>query len=160
MNTIKDSLLIKEHWPKTKIYVFYVDIRAYGKGFEDLYRRAKEEGVVFIRGLPADVIEDKKTGNLWLIGENTLQKGLYKVNAGMAILSIGIEPRRDSEARTLQSQCWNDNPIDRNRAKARQRSNSTLLHAFQNLRRILHGSPSKTAPCRHTNGRSIPCGHC
>ena len=97
MNTIKDSLLIKEHWPDTKIHVFYVDIRAYGKGFEDLYKRAKKEGVIFIRGLPAEILEDRKTNNLWLIGENTLQKELYKVNVGMVILSIGIEPRRDSE---------------------------------------------------------------
>ena len=97
MNTIKDSLLIKEHWPETKIYVFYIDIRAYGKGFEDLYRRAKKEGVMFIRGLPAEVIEDRKTGNLWLIGENTLQKELYRINVETAILSIGIEPRRDSD---------------------------------------------------------------
>jgi heterodisulfide reductase subunit A len=97
MNTIKDSLLIKEHWPDTKIYVFYVDIRAFGKGFEDLYERAKKEGVIFIRGLPAEILEDRKTSNLWLIGENTLQKELYRVNVGMVILSIGIEPRRDSE---------------------------------------------------------------
>jgi len=97
MNTIKDSLLVEEHWPDTKIYVFYVDIRAYGKGFEDLYKRAKKEGVIFIRGLPAEILEDRKTDNLWLIGENTLQKELYKVNVGMVILSIGIEPRRDSE---------------------------------------------------------------
>jgi len=97
MNTIKDSLLIKEHWPETRIYVFYLDIRAYGKGFEDLYRRAKKEGVIFIRGLPAEVVEDRKTRNLWLIGENTLQKELYRINAEMVILSIGIEPRRDSD---------------------------------------------------------------
>jgi len=96
MNTIKDSLLIKEHWPDVKIYVFYVDIRAVGKGFEDLYRRAKEEGVIFIRGLPAEVIEDRKTNNLWIIGENTLQKELYKVKTDMVILSIGIEPCHDS----------------------------------------------------------------
>jgi heterodisulfide reductase subunit A len=49
MNTIKDCLLIKEHWPETKLYVFYLDIRAYGKGFEDLYKRAKREGVIFVR---------------------------------------------------------------------------------------------------------------
>ncbi|MCZ2856386.1 MAG: CoB-CoM heterodisulfide reductase HdrA2 [Candidatus Bathyarchaeota archaeon] len=98
MNTIKDSLLIKEHWPETKIYVFYLDIRAYGKGFEDLYRRAKKEGVVFIRGLPAEVIEDRKTRNLWLVGENTLMKKLYRVNAETVVLSIGIEPRKDSDA--------------------------------------------------------------
>jgi len=97
MNTIKDSLLIKEHWPETEIYVFYVDIRAYGKGFEDLYKRTKKEGVIFIRGLPAEIIEDRKTRNLWLIGENTLQKELYKVNVDMVILSIGLEPRKDSE---------------------------------------------------------------
>ncbi|MEM2336196.1 MAG: CoB-CoM heterodisulfide reductase HdrA2 [Candidatus Bathyarchaeia archaeon] len=97
MNTIKDSLLIKEHWPETEIYVFYVDIRAYGKGFEDLYKRAKKEGVIFIRGLPAEIIEDKKTRNLWLIGENTLLKESYKMNFDMVILSVGLEPRKDSE---------------------------------------------------------------
>jgi heterodisulfide reductase subunit A len=97
MNTIKDSLLIKEHWPDTQIYVFYIDIRAFGKGFEDLYKRAKKEGAIFIRGLPADIVEDRKTHNLWLIGENTLQNELYKINAGMVILSVGIEPQKDSE---------------------------------------------------------------
>jgi heterodisulfide reductase subunit A len=97
MNTIKDALLIKEHWPDTKIYVFYVDIRAFGKGFEDLYKRAKREGAMFIRGLPAEIVEDKNTNNLVLIGENTLRKELYEVNVGMVILSVGIEPRQDSD---------------------------------------------------------------
>jgi len=97
MNSIKDSLLIREHWPETEIYIFYVDIRAYGKGFEDLYTRAKKEGVMFIRGLPAEIIEDRRTHNLWLVGENTLQKELYKTNVDMVILSIGLEPRKDSE---------------------------------------------------------------
>jgi heterodisulfide reductase subunit A len=97
MNTIKDSLLIKEHWPDTEIYVFYIDIRAYGKGFEDLYRRAKGEGVCFIRGLPAEILEDRVNHNLWLIGENTLQNELYKMNADMVVLSVGLEPQKDSE---------------------------------------------------------------
>ena len=97
MNTIKDSLLIKEHWPETEVYVFYVDIRAYGKGFEDLYRRARKEGVKFIRGFPAEIVEDKKTRDLLLIGENTLQKEIYKIKAGMVVLSIGLEPRKDAE---------------------------------------------------------------
>jgi heterodisulfide reductase subunit A len=97
MNTIKDSLLIKEHWPETEIYVFYVDIRAFGKGFEDLYKRARKAGVKFIRGLPAEIFEDRKTHNLWLVGENTLQKERYKVNVEMTILSIGLEARKDSE---------------------------------------------------------------
>ena len=96
MNTIKDALLIKEHWPEVRIYVFYVDIRSFGKGFEDLYRRAKEVGAIFIRGLPADIIEDKKTNNLLLIGENTLENRKYKIDAGMVVLSVGLRPRDDS----------------------------------------------------------------
>ncbi len=97
MNTIKDSLLIKEHWPETEVFVFYVDIRAYGKGFEDLYRRAKQEGVKFIRGLPAEIREDRDSQNLLLKGENTLQKTLYRVEADMVILSVGLEATEDCE---------------------------------------------------------------
>ncbi|WXG43597.1 MAG: CoB-CoM heterodisulfide reductase HdrA2 [Promethearchaeati archaeon SRVP18_Atabeyarchaeia-1] len=97
MNTIKDALLIKEHWPETEISVFYIDIRAYGKGFEDLYTRAKKEGVKFIRGLPAEILEDKTSHNIQLVGENTLLKELYRMDADMAILSIGLESRKDSE---------------------------------------------------------------
>jgi heterodisulfide reductase subunit A len=97
MNTIKDALLIKEHWPETKIHVFYVDIRAYGKGFEELYKRAKEEGATFTRGLPAEIIEDARSNDLVLIGENTLRGELYEISVGMVILSIGIESRQDSD---------------------------------------------------------------
>ena len=97
MNTIKDALLIKEHWPDIKIYVFYLDIRSFGKGFEDLFRRAKEEGVKFIRGLPAEIYEDKRSHNLYLIGENTLENRKYKINAEMVVLSVGLKPRDDSD---------------------------------------------------------------
>ena len=97
MNTIKDALLIKEHWPDVKIQVFYLDIRSFGKGFEDLYRRAKEEGVVFTRGLPAQVFEDKKNKSLYLIGENTLENKKYKVKTDLVVLSVGLEPGSDSD---------------------------------------------------------------
>ena len=96
MNTIKDCLLIKEHWPEVKLYVFYMDIRAFGKGFEDLYRRAKKEGVVFIRGLPGEVTEDKKTHNLRLFGEDISSNKFYNMETEMLVLSVGIEPRADS----------------------------------------------------------------
>ncbi len=97
MNTIKDALLIKEQCPDVKIYVFYIDIRSFGKGFEDLFRRAKKEGVIFIRGLPAEIFEDRKSHNLYLIGENTLERKKFKVNVGMVVLSVGLKPRDDSD---------------------------------------------------------------
>ena len=96
MNTIKDALLIKEHWPDTKIYVFYLDIRAFGKGFEDLYKRARMEGVIFIRGLPADIFEDPDN-NLRLVGENTLNGEMYNMKVGLVTLSVGLRPCEDSD---------------------------------------------------------------
>jgi heterodisulfide reductase subunit A len=96
MNTIKDCLLIKEHWPETKLYVFYMDIRAFGKGFEDLYKRAKSEGVVFIRGLPGEISEDSKSHNLRIIGEDLTGNKFYDLETEMVVLSVGLKPRDDS----------------------------------------------------------------
>jgi len=96
MNTIKDCLLIKEHWPEIKLYVFYMDIRAFGKGFEDLYKRAKKAGVVFIRGLPGEVTENKENNNLFLFVEDLTSNKFYKMETDLLVLSVGIEPRADS----------------------------------------------------------------
>ncbi len=98
MNTVKDALLIKEHWPETEIYVFYIDIRAFGKGFEDLFQRARREGVTFVRGIPGEIIEDINTGNLKLLGENSLLGKPYRYDMDMVILSVGIRPRSDAGA--------------------------------------------------------------
>jgi len=97
MNTIKDALLINEHWPETEITVFYMDIRAFGKGFEDLYMRCKAQGTRFIRGLPGEIEEDSKTKNLKLRIEDTDLGKVIEREFEMVILSVGIEPRHDSD---------------------------------------------------------------
>ena len=95
MNTIKDSLLINEHYADTEIYVFYMDIRAYGKGFEDLFRRSKEVGVRYIRGLPGEVTEDPETKNLKLRVENTTTSRVEEHELDMVVLSVGLQPSED-----------------------------------------------------------------
>ncbi|MFC2051702.1 CoB-CoM heterodisulfide reductase HdrA2 [Chloroflexota bacterium] len=95
MNTIKDSLLIDEHYPDTEVHVFYMDIRAYGKGFEDLYRRSKEVGVHYIRGLPGEVIEDPNTKNLKVRVENTTTSKVEEHELDMIVLSVGLQPSDD-----------------------------------------------------------------
>jgi heterodisulfide reductase subunit A len=92
MNTVKDSLLLKDHYPETDISVFYMDIRAFGKGFEDLYRRSKEAGVKYIRGFPGEVVEDPATGNLLLTVENTTAGRVEQHELDMVVLSIGFVP--------------------------------------------------------------------
>ena len=95
MNTVKDSLLIKEHYPDTEIYVFYMDIRAFGKGFEDLYRRSKEAGVRYIRGLPGEITEDPVPGTCSVKVENTTAARMEEYELDMVVLSVGLEPEDD-----------------------------------------------------------------
>jgi heterodisulfide reductase subunit A len=97
MNSIKDTVLLKDHYPDVDIKVFYMDIRAFGKGFEDLYNRSKEAGVKYIRGIPGDIIEDPGTKNLILTVENTTTGKLEKHNLEMLVLSIGFIPRLDND---------------------------------------------------------------
>lgn len=95
MNTIKSAIMLKEHYPDMEVKVFYIDIRAFGKGFEDLFRRSKNMGIRFIRGLPGSVNEDPENKDLNLTVENTATNSLDTHHAGMVILSIGMEPPKD-----------------------------------------------------------------
>jgi heterodisulfide reductase subunit A len=95
MNTIKDTLLLKDHYPDIQAKVFYIDIRAFGKGFEDLYKRSKESGVQYIRGIPGEIIEDPATHNLKVMVEDTTSNKIEEHEFDMMVLSVGVKPRSD-----------------------------------------------------------------
>lgn len=92
MNTIKDTIMLKEHYPDMEVKVFYIDIRAFGKGFEDLFRRSKAMGVRYIRGLPGFVKEDPTTRDLTLSVENTALRELETHKSEMVVLAVGLKP--------------------------------------------------------------------
>jgi heterodisulfide reductase subunit A len=96
MNTVKDTLLLVDHYPDTETSVFYLDLRAFGKGFEDLYQRSRAAGVRYVRGLPGEIVEDPASGNLRLTVENTLTGELETHELDLVVLSIGIRPRADA----------------------------------------------------------------
>jgi heterodisulfide reductase subunit A len=97
MVTIKDTLMLKEHYPDMEVTVFYLDIRSFGKGFEDLYTRSREAGVRYLRGLPGLIEEDAATGGLVLSVENTTTGALERHGADLVVLSVGILPRSDNK---------------------------------------------------------------
>ncbi len=97
MNTIKDSLMLKEHYPDMEVKVFYTDIRAFGKGFEDLFQRSRGRGVKYIRGLPGDVQEDPDSHDLILFVENTSVERLERHRVEMVVLSQGLVPPQGQE---------------------------------------------------------------
>jgi len=74
-----------------------MDMRAFGKGFEDLYMRSREEGVKYIRGIPGDVVENPENKNIVLTVENTTTGKRENHELEMLVLSQGVIPRRDGE---------------------------------------------------------------
>jgi heterodisulfide reductase subunit A len=94
MNTIKQTLQMAEHFPDSESTVFYIDIRAFGKGFEELYRRSREKGTRYIRGVPGAVAEDPITHELLVSAENTLSGKLEQHRFDMLVLATGMVPRK------------------------------------------------------------------
>ena len=90
MQAMKNALLIKEKHPEIEVTIFYMDVRAYGKGYEEYYERAKAVGVKFLRGLPAE-IQARGSGMKFPV-ENTETGEIIDLSPELVVLSVGIEP--------------------------------------------------------------------
>ncbi|MCK5454670.1 MAG: heterodisulfide reductase, partial [Calditrichia bacterium] len=97
MNAVKSALLIREMYPDAEIDIFYIDIRAFGKGFEQFYQRALQEANInFVRGKPSRLEEDPKTGDLIILSENVETGKTERLRTSMTILSEAIVPAANS----------------------------------------------------------------
>ncbi len=93
MYAIKEALIAKEHESNLKdITILNMDIRAYGKGFDEYYERARGEGVNFIRGRPAEITEDPGTKELNVVVENIESGKIDDIKADLVILCSAIIP--------------------------------------------------------------------
>jgi len=83
-----------------KIYNFYIDMRCFGKGYEEFYKRCQEEGANFIRGKVAEITDKAKTpeeeGRLVAIAEDTLLGRRLRVPVDMVILCTAMEARKEA----------------------------------------------------------------
>jgi heterodisulfide reductase subunit A len=97
MNAMKSAMLIREANPSAQIDIFYIDIRAFGKGFEQFYQRARQEARVnFIRSKPSRLEEDKSTGDLIILSENVDTGQTEHHRTEMVILSEALVPSAGS----------------------------------------------------------------
>lgn len=93
MCAIKNGVLLKEHVHDIDVTIFYMDIRTFGKGFEEFYQRARDEfGIHFVRGRVGRVVEIPETNNLLLRVENTETGEMIQEEFDMVVLSVGVVP--------------------------------------------------------------------
>ncbi|MBN2199241.1 MAG: (2Fe-2S)-binding protein [Candidatus Aminicenantes bacterium] len=113
MYSLKFAHLIKEK-TNAAIYDFYIDMRTYGKGYEEFYHRLLEEGTHFIRGRVSEITDmattDAEEGKLIIRVEDTLLGSVRRIPVDMVVLATGLEPSLDHNllAKTLGISCSQD----------------------------------------------------
>lgn len=95
MYSLKFAHLILDKLPEAQVFEYFIDMRAFGKGYEEFYERIKEEGVSIIRGKSAKV--EVKNGKLQIRGEDILLSKIIENQVDMVVLSVGLEPSEDTE---------------------------------------------------------------
>ena len=94
MYAMKHAHLVREK-TGAEVFEFYMDIRAFGKGYEEFYERVQEEGVYFVRGRGAEVVV-LDGGQLQVKAEDTTLALPVAINVDMVILATAMEPQKDA----------------------------------------------------------------
>ena len=114
MYAMKFAHLVRERVPDAKVYESYIDIRAFGKGYEEFYKRVLEEDVLFVRGKCAQVSNiyesPDESGKLIVSCEDTLLGVVRRIPVDMVVLATALEPRKDSKeiARLFSLPCGSE----------------------------------------------------
>ncbi len=98
MYTAKHAMLVRDKYPDTDVYVFYIDVRTPGKNFDEFYRRAVEEyGVKYVKGMVGKVTPEGD--KLKVQASDLIENKQLHIDADLVVLAAAIEP--DKSARPL-----------------------------------------------------------
>jgi heterodisulfide reductase subunit A len=98
MASTKEAIIAKEHSPDLDISIFYMDLRAFGKGFQEYADKAKNTyNVRYIRSRPSAITEDLRTGNLIIHYDDTFTGEAKQEEFEMVVLASALKPSSGSE---------------------------------------------------------------
>ena len=101
--TGKHAMLLKDLAPDTDVYIFYIDIRAAGRGYEEFIQRAQEKGVIYIRGKPSKIFREGDKTMIW--AANTLTGERLEVEADLVVLAPAMIPSFDTKVISSITKC-------------------------------------------------------
>ena len=92
ITAVKQAIEIKKRLPQSEVFCFYIDMRMFGHGFEELNREAQEKwNITFIRGRVSEAARNQG-GLLQIKAEDTLTGRPLKMNTDLLVLMVGMEP--------------------------------------------------------------------
>lgn len=90
MYSAKQAYYVKHKLPEAKVTVIYIDIRAYGKGYEQFYERVQKDGVIYRRGSVSEIY--RRGDKLMVRAEDTLLGEFFEEDADLVVLAVGLIP--------------------------------------------------------------------
>ncbi|MEW6070522.1 MAG: FAD-dependent oxidoreductase, partial [Candidatus Thermoplasmatota archaeon] len=97
MYATKEASITKDSYPDTEIYIFYMDLRAYGKDFQQYYKRAQDMGIKYIRGRPSSVYEISNK-NICIRYKDTYTDKIEELEVELLVLCSAIAPTIENKA--------------------------------------------------------------
>lgn len=97
VTAVKQAIEVKESIPNCEVFCFYMDLRMFGPGYEDLYKRAQLDGINFIRGRLSESSELDE-GRILIKAEDTLLSKPLKMSVDMVVLMVGMSPVEKNSA--------------------------------------------------------------
>jgi len=96
MYSIKQAQLLMGALPMADITIYYMDIRAFGKGYEEFFMQSKSMGVNFVKGKVAKIRENEgKKGDLILRYEDVTKGVVKEAKHDLVVLSVGVLPNKE-----------------------------------------------------------------
>ena len=95
MYSLKFAHLVTEKLPDATCYEYYIDMRAFGKGYEEFAERIAAEGTFVVRGRTARIVEED--GQMVIKGEDILSEKMIDTPVDMVILAVGLVPAEGTE---------------------------------------------------------------
>ena len=96
MVSAKQAHLLREKLPEACITVFYMDMRAFGKGFEEFYERVQRERISYRRANPSELY--RRNGKVVVRGEDTLLGEPFEIEADLVVLAAGLTARKEDDS--------------------------------------------------------------
>ena len=95
MYTAKHASIVKDRVKDAEVYVSYIDVRAYGKSYEEFYKSTQESGTFYIRGIPGEITQGKD--GLLVRVEDMLSGEVSEIEVDLVVLATGVRPRKGTE---------------------------------------------------------------
>ena len=95
MYTAKHASIVRDRIGDAEIYISYIDVRAYGKGYEEFYKNTQENGAIYVRGIPGEITKTKN--GLLVRVEDILSGEMLEIEVDVVVLATGVRPSKGIE---------------------------------------------------------------